>query len=624
MNLAKYVVALEAQSAQYVAELQKANTQLKKFHEDQTQALDGIKSAFTELAGFLSAGMFVKFVKDAVEANSRLYDLSQRLGTTTEYLSAMRFAVKQNGADFESFTNTIQMMERQIGLAASGISTKAVKAFEELNLSVEKLTKVSPETAYAAIVQRLSEISDQSTRAAVASRIFGDGMIAMQFAAQGGATALANAMEKAKEFGVVVSQDAAKASKDATDAIEEMKAALEGLSNAVIPKAIGWLEKFAEGLRKAFFATELEKLNQQIAETEGALGEMQKKIKELYKRQDAGETPLPFGMGSFTPAINELIARISEAHKQLELLIAARDRLAGGGKGGAGGAGGGLNAAYGGILQHGDEFASLNANIAGQTGGIPPPLLARAGTPGSPYGPGGSMNFFGSIDDVIKAGIAKRKQEEQSFTEWYKKEWLIRQRADMDAWNAQLEAEKTVTDQRVAMQQGAVGAIVGLLETLGAKHRGAAIAAILIEKGIAMARIIINTHVAVMNAMATLPYPANIAAAAAVRVLGFTEAAAVGATALAQAAQLSSGGTGPATLGTAANPITTTSASQAATGSAQAQQKNSVQIIFQGDVFGWDETMKKRIVDSLRDLIDNKDVVIIGQGSRQALQLTGG
>jgi hypothetical protein len=112
-----------------------------------------------------------------------------------------------------------------------------------------------------------------------------------------------------------------------------------------------------------------------------------------------------------------------------------------------------------------------------------------------------------------------------------------------------------------------------------------------------------------------VPWPLNIVAAAG--------AAAEGAAALASVRTIGGSEIGPsASSSSAASSLSSTPATSSASAAA-AKPQGVVNLIFQGDVYGFDDMMKKRIVDSLRDLIDNKDVVIIGPGSRQAAMLGG-
>jgi hypothetical protein len=209
------------------------------------------------------------------------------------------------------------------------------------------------------------------------------------------------------------------------------------------------------------------------------------------------------------------------------------------------------------------------------------------------------------------------------------------------------EVEEHTQDMiRGAREQTAFAAI-GFLHALGAEHRGAAIAALAIEKAISVKQIFMEARkaqamiagysvAAQAHAIAALGPLAGPPAAAAIAAKFAAASAAVGANAVASAAfvaaqglveamQLSRGGT-DATRGTSANPLVTTSSgsSPAAAAAAANRRQNAVQVIFTGDMHGWDEYVQRRVIASIRAAVDGRDVILIGRGSRQAQELSKG
>lgn len=251
-----------------------------------------------------------------------------------------------------------------------------------------------------------------------------------------------------------------------------------------------------------------------------------------------------------------------------------------------------------------------------------PPLLARPGS-------GGTLDeITGGFGDAQKGVNDAKMKAEGDFTKFYQEELQKRQRADMDAYDLQLEMDKKQKDARLQLNFEMTDGLIGLLSVLGEKHRGAAIAAIAIER----VRTIVQIHLASLAAQAAAGAaaawggPAAVAAAvAAVRIqYGIMEAIAA-ATGLVEIAQISHGGsgTGSSTFGSAANPVSTTSGSSGAAGGA-AGPRSAVQVTFQGPIYGFDDYVRKQIIGAIRDAVDGHDVVIIGPGSRQAQLLGGG
>jgi hypothetical protein len=217
-------------------------------------------------------------------------------------------------------------------------------------------------------------------------------------------------------------------------------------------------------------------------------------------------------------------------------------------------------------------------------------------------------------------------------------------RANDEANKKMIESAREAAMEEFSVRETLMTNIAGLFAVLGEKHRGAAIAALAIEKALAIQQTLIQGQqaaaqvlawgqVAAMRMLAALG-PLGVAPAAAIEAKAVAEAAAIkgmsiasaaiiGATGIAEALQISHGGSGSgaSNFGSIANPVATTgSASNSA--AQTVAQRSAVQVIFQGDVFNFQDAVKK-IGAELRDLVDNKDVVIIGPGSRQSLLLGG-
>lgn len=134
-----------------------------------------------------------------------------------------------------------------------------------------------------------------------------------------------------------------------------------------------------------------------------------------------------------------------------------------------------------------------------------------------------------------------------------------------------------------------------------------------IAKVAAIANAIISTHQGAAQALKDLPFPANIAAAAAVVAAGVAQIAAIQQTQFGQTAPaVSASGAGgfPAGVAEAAAPAS------AANTPASGQQSGTVEIVVRGgDAFG------RALVEALDVEINQRDQVFIKSGSRQAAEL---
>ena len=205
------------------------------------------------------------------------------------------------------------------------------------------------------------------------------------------------------------------------------------------------------------------------------------------------------------------------------------------------------------------RLATLNANMTGRgqpakSYGIPEVATGTGG------GGGGGAGGGGGGDNGIQALIQSFQTKSQITEEWYVKNQAMLQAASdqelaviggkyaaLEALEAQYRQKKFEYDQISANMTyqayaGALGAASDLLSVFAGENKSAAIAVIAIQKGLAIAQIIMNTSVAQMRALAELGPIAGAAMAAKIGIMGKIQAGLVAATGLAQAGQAGKGG----------------------------------------------------------------------------------
>lgn len=150
-------------------------------------------------------------------------------------------------------------------------------------------------------------------------------------------------------------------------------------------------------------------------------------------------------------------------------------------------------------------------------------------------------------------------------------------------------------------------------------------AAFLFNKFLAAKEAFVQTQVAYTKTLASLPYPANIVAAASVAALGGAAVAAISASAFsggpsAGSAAISSPGAfgAPSDFG-APGDID-------APGEAGAPDRSfsTIEIIFQGPILADDAATKQFITDTIADAVNDHDLVVIERSSRQADEIRNG
>jgi hypothetical protein len=172
-DIAELTIRIKADTAQLKSEMAKAQGVVQQSSGGMMKSLSGVRAAAGLLGVSLSVGAFVAFGKSAFQAADRLNDLAQRTGVAASTLSALNVPLQQGGASVEEFAASVTRMNNMIGEAAKGINQEAVKAFDDLGLSIRALQQLSPEEQFFAVAKALSQMESQSQMTNAGMAIFG-------------------------------------------------------------------------------------------------------------------------------------------------------------------------------------------------------------------------------------------------------------------------------------------------------------------------------------------------------------------------------------------------------------------------------------------------------------------
>lgn len=288
-DLAKLVVALEAQSAQFTKEIEKVNSRLGRFEKNVNSTVSRIKNSFARgfkgLAGFAIAGLGVRAVigelDKLVDSADRLQEFSQQVGISVESLSTLEGAARQFGVEAGNFESSIIKLNRKIGEAAGG-NKAAVESFQKLGVSVRETdgTIKTSEQVLGELADRFKALPDGPLKTAAAMDIFGkSGAQLIPFLNEGseGIEKLKKAME---ELGGQVSTEFAKSADEFKDNAASLGTALAGVGREILERALPPLSGLITKLKGATVAFRdfLDVTKQE------RIGDLSKGIKELEAR----------------------------------------------------------------------------------------------------------------------------------------------------------------------------------------------------------------------------------------------------------------------------------------------------------------------------------------------------
>lgn len=168
-----------------------------------------------------------RFVLSTAEAIDEQGKFAQQLGVSFTELQKLQFAAEQSGASITTLNNSLRRGRRNIADAAAGTGA-AVDALNELNLSAEQLTRLSPDEQFRVLADAISGVEDEARQAAIAYRIFGrDGEMLLN-TLRNGRDGLDELGNEAERTGRVLSQETADAAAKFNDELNKLKGAAKG------------------------------------------------------------------------------------------------------------------------------------------------------------------------------------------------------------------------------------------------------------------------------------------------------------------------------------------------------------------------------------------------------------
>jgi phage-related minor tail protein len=248
--------AFNARLAAATAPVRELGDKLKGLGEEAgvgklVEGFKGVGGAVKDLFGKLLviggvAAAAVFGLKSLVDEFAALGNTAKRVGTTVDFLAAMRFAASKSGASIEQLDTGLQAFVQNLGQARAGTGRMAAflgKVSPAL-LTQLKATQ-SNEEAFKLLADAMAKVQDPAKRLALAQKTVGDAALAPLLARgskgllelQGTYVALAGSQE-----------DAAASAGDAEEAMKDLSAASDGIKGALVQGLAPALKQIVEDI----------------------------------------------------------------------------------------------------------------------------------------------------------------------------------------------------------------------------------------------------------------------------------------------------------------------------------------------------------------------------------------
>jgi len=195
-------------------------------------------------AAIAVGGAFVKGAMDVSDYGSEVNDMSQKLNMSAQGFQEWRYILGQSGVDIGVLQGGMKKLSES---AVAGS-----ESFKTLGISQEELSSLSTEELFNKTITQLSEMEAGNERTALAADLFGRSATELLPILNSGAAGIEEMRKQAEDYGLVMSDEAVKASDDFGDSVSLMKQTLTGMKNRMMGEFLPALTLVTDGLAKLF------------------------------------------------------------------------------------------------------------------------------------------------------------------------------------------------------------------------------------------------------------------------------------------------------------------------------------------------------------------------------------
>lgn len=212
-------------------------------------------------AAVVTAGTALTAVTiQAINFADQIDEMSQRLGVSTEQLSGWAYAAKLSGTSFESLTNAIPKLSKNLA-AAQVEGSRMSELFKTLGVAtvdaagnLRDVEDVLPDLA-----DRFQALDNDTLEAALAMEVFGrSGAELLEFLNKGSG-GIKELTDRAAELGIVIGSDTAGNAAQFKDRLDDLQAVASALglqvADRLLPAMIELVEQFSDLAKEGDLAT---------------------------------------------------------------------------------------------------------------------------------------------------------------------------------------------------------------------------------------------------------------------------------------------------------------------------------------------------------------------------------
>lgn len=194
----------------------------------------------------------------AIDRADEMSKASQKFGVPIEQLSALAYAADLADVSFEGLGTGLAKLGRNMSDVAGGATSDASKAFTALGISVTDSSGKLKTTnqVLSEVADKFSVLEDGAAKTALAMAIFGRSGAELIPLLNGGSEALAKMTDEAQKMGLVFSKEVGAAAEEFNDSLNRLGKLFYGFSNSLLPTLLPYLTDLAVKMSDAAIESE--------------------------------------------------------------------------------------------------------------------------------------------------------------------------------------------------------------------------------------------------------------------------------------------------------------------------------------------------------------------------------
>lgn len=258
--------------------LKLAQRSVKDFASEAQGVAQSVGAPFAAVAGAVGFSL-QSAVTGFAQAGDGLDKMSARLGISVVKLQEWSFAATHAGAAPEDLEDALKDLSEKIAEVAGGDTGGAAQLFSALGISVKDASgKIRPASdIFEELADAIQRNEDPALRTKMAMVLMGDSGRKLIPMLSGGAQGLDDMAKQARDFGLVMNEDAVEAAAQMTDHMDDMKASVTAVGHEIgyrlSPIVISMSDRFRDlaAANKGALGEKFEKVARSFADAVGQI-----------------------------------------------------------------------------------------------------------------------------------------------------------------------------------------------------------------------------------------------------------------------------------------------------------------------------------------------------------------